>query len=174
MQTYTSTQASNCRRLQPSLVFQLQLEGSSNPLISFTSLSWNEASTPWFQHQLLLAESFYCHTECFNLQTHCRPRFINFHTGSNSFNTTLYITSTNILCPILQIEQWDHSNQNIRNNPDFRIDMQIQTQPWSFINSNSIRYFYLLKPRTYALSCTQTRIYLYVFYSSENPIRTFH
>ena len=32
VQSYTSTQASTCRRLQPSLVLQLLLEGSYNPL----------------------------------------------------------------------------------------------------------------------------------------------
>jgi len=32
VQTYTSTQASTCRRLQPSLVLQLLLEGSYDPL----------------------------------------------------------------------------------------------------------------------------------------------
>ena len=32
VQTHTSTQASTCRRLQPSLVYQLFLEGSFNPL----------------------------------------------------------------------------------------------------------------------------------------------
>ena len=48
-QTHTSTQAPTCRRLQPSLIFQLQLEGNSNPLILFTSLSWKGALTPWNQ-----------------------------------------------------------------------------------------------------------------------------
>lgn len=32
VQSYTSAQASTCRRLQPSLVLQLLLEGSYNPL----------------------------------------------------------------------------------------------------------------------------------------------
>jgi len=32
VQSYTSTQASTYRRLQPSLVFELLLEGSYNPL----------------------------------------------------------------------------------------------------------------------------------------------
>ena len=60
MQTHISTQASICRRLQPSLVYQLLLEGSSNPLSSRlpatprrelqppehnTSFYWQEAST---------------------------------------------------------------------------------------------------------------------------------
>ena len=62
VQTYTSTQAPNCRRLQPSLVYQLPLEGSYNPL-----------------------------SEGFDPQHYCRPRFINFHTGSTSFHTTYLV-----------------------------------------------------------------------------------
>ena len=46
VQTYTSTQAPTCRRLQPSLVYQPHLEGSFNPLLSFTSLTWKGANTP--------------------------------------------------------------------------------------------------------------------------------
>ena len=46
-------------RLQPSLIYQLPLEGSYNPL-----------------------------TEGFDPQHHCGPRSINFHTGSTSFHTT--------------------------------------------------------------------------------------
>ena len=154
MQTYTSTQASTCRRLQPSLIFQLQLEGSSNPLILFTSLSWKGASTPWFQHQLLLAKSFYFHTKGFNLQTHCRPRFINFHTGSNSFNETLHLTSKKILCPKLQTEQWDHCNQNTVINLDFWINMQNQVQPWSFTESNVYATYLTANLCIYVISCT--------------------
>ena len=45
-QTHTITQAPTCRRLQPSLVYQPLLEGSYNPLLSFTSLSWKGATTP--------------------------------------------------------------------------------------------------------------------------------
>ena len=45
-QTHTSTQAPTCRRLQPSLIYQPLLEGSYNPLISFTSLSWKGATNP--------------------------------------------------------------------------------------------------------------------------------
>ena len=57
VQTHTSTRAPTYRRLQPSLVYQLLLEGSYNPL-----------------------------TESFDLQHHCGPRFINFQTGSHSRN----------------------------------------------------------------------------------------
>ena len=39
-------QAPTCKRLQPSLILQPLLEGSSNPLISFTTLSWKGATTP--------------------------------------------------------------------------------------------------------------------------------
>ena len=38
-QTHTSTQASTCRRLQPSLILQTLLEGSYSPLFSCTSRS---------------------------------------------------------------------------------------------------------------------------------------
>ena len=37
VQSFTSMQATTCRGLQPSLVFQLLLEGSYNPLSSCTS-----------------------------------------------------------------------------------------------------------------------------------------
>ena len=47
VQTQTSTQAPTCRRLQPSLVYQPFLEGSYDPLNSFTNLSWKGATTPW-------------------------------------------------------------------------------------------------------------------------------
>ena len=46
VQTHTSTQAPTYRRLQPSLVYQPLLEGSYNPLLSFTNLSWKGATTP--------------------------------------------------------------------------------------------------------------------------------
>ena len=59
VQNYTSTQAPIYRRLQPSLVYHLPLEGSYNPL-----------------------------SEGFDPQHHCGPHFINFHIGSTSFHTT--------------------------------------------------------------------------------------
>ena len=46
VQTYTSTQAPTCKRLQPSLVYQPLLEGSYYPLLSFTSYHWKGATTP--------------------------------------------------------------------------------------------------------------------------------
>ena len=45
-QTYTSTQAPTCRRLQLSIIFHPFLEGSYNPLFSFTSYHWKGATTP--------------------------------------------------------------------------------------------------------------------------------
>ena len=113
VQNYTSTQAPTYRRLQPSLVYQPLLEGRYNPLLSFTSLSWKGATTPCSRlpaspgrellppalvYQLSLEESYYPLTEGFDPQYHCRPRFINFQTGSNSVNTTLHL-STITLCP---------------------------------------------------------------------------
>ena len=139
-QTHTSTQAPTCRRLPPSLVYQPHLEGSFNPLLSFTNLIWKGATTPWYEYQLLLAESFHFHTEGFNPQIHCRPRFINFQTGSNSFNTILHL-STNILFPLHQTEQWNHYNQNIRDSLDFRIDIQKLNQLWATIILDIIRAF---------------------------------
>ena len=56
-------------------------------------------------YQLPLEGSYYPLTEGFDPQHYYRPHFINFHTGSNSVNTTLHLTSRNILCPILQTEQ---------------------------------------------------------------------
>ena len=61
--TLSRLPASPGRELQPpALVYQLPLEGSYNPL-----------------------------TEGFDLQHLCGPRFINFHTGSNSFHTTQHV-----------------------------------------------------------------------------------
>ena len=114
-------------RLPTSLGRELQ------PLLSFTSLSWKGDTTPCFclpaspgrellppvlVYQLPLEGIYNPLTEGFNPQHHCRPRFINFQTGSNSFNTTLYL-STITLCPLLPIEQWNHCNQNVKDNPDF-------------------------------------------------------
>ena len=105
-QTHTSTQAPTCRRLQPSLVYQPLLEGSYNPLLSFTSLSWKGATAPnsclpaspgreilppALVYQLSLEGSYYPLIEGFDPQHHCRPRFINFQTRSNSFHTTYLV-----------------------------------------------------------------------------------
>ena len=96
-QTHTSMQAPTCRRLQPSLVLQPLLEGSSNPLISFTSLSWKGATTPCSRllaslgrellppalvYQLPLEGSYNPLTEGFDPQHRHGPRFINFYTGT--------------------------------------------------------------------------------------------
>ena len=54
VQTHTSTQASTCRRLQPSLVYQPFLEGSFNPL----------KIAPVSTGRLLTAEGFNPHTHC--------------------------------------------------------------------------------------------------------------
>ena len=124
-------------------------------LLSFTSLSWKGATTPCshlpaspgrellpptFFYQLPLEGSHNPLTEGFDPQHHHGPRFINFQTGSNSFNSTLHL-STNILRPMLQTEQWNHCNQNIRDNPDFRTSMQKHIQPWATIWSDIIRAF---------------------------------
>ena len=124
-------------------------------LLSFTSLSWKGATTPCSRllaspgrellppalvYQLPLEGRYYPLTEGFNPQHYCQPCFINFQNGSNSFNTTLHL-STNILRPMLQPEQWNHCNQNIRDNPDFRIDMQKHIQPWAIISLDTIRAF---------------------------------
>ena len=110
--TFSRLPASPGRELRPpALIYQPLLEGSYNPL-----------------------------TEGFDPQHHCKPRFINFQTGSNSFNTTLHI-STNILCLLLPTEQWNHCNQNIKDNPEFRINMQKHFQPWATTSSETIRAF---------------------------------
>ena len=124
-------------------------------LLSFTSLSWKGATTPCSRlpassgrelrppklvYQPLLEGSYNPLTEGFDPQHHYRPRFINFQTRSNSFNTTLHL-STIIPCSLLQTEQWDHCNQNIRYNLDFRIDMQKHIQPSATIRSEIIHAF---------------------------------
>ena len=108
VKTHTSTHAPTCIRLQPSLVLQLLLEGSFNPLISFTSHSWKGSTTPWSHlpttlgrellppdliYQLPLEGSYYPLTEVFNPQHHHGPCFINFHTGSNNFHITQLVGS---------------------------------------------------------------------------------
>ena len=129
-------------------------EGYNN-LLSFTSLSWKGATTPYSRlpaspgrelrppeliYQPLLEGSYNPLTEGFDPQHHCRPRFINFQIGSNSFNTTLHL-STIIPCLLLQAKQWDHCNPNIKYNPDFRIDMQKHIQPWAIMSLDTIRAF---------------------------------
>jgi len=47
LQCCTSTQAPTYRRLQPSLILQHPLEGSSNPLISFTDTHHKGSLTPY-------------------------------------------------------------------------------------------------------------------------------
>ena len=142
--TFSRLPASPGREPQPpALVYQPLLEGSHYPLLSFTSLSWKGATThcsrlpaspgrelqpPALVYQPPLEWSYYPLTEGFDPQHHYRPRFINFQTGSNNFNTTLHL-STIILCPLFPTEEWNHCNQNIRDNPDFRIDMQNHIQP---------------------------------------------
>lgn len=95
--THTSTQAPTCRRLQPYLILQHPLEGSSNPLIKFTNTHWKGAPTPSSHllapigrelhpldmiYQLPLEGSFNFLIEGSNPQHFCGPRFINFHIGS--------------------------------------------------------------------------------------------
>ena len=84
-------------------------------LLSFTSLSWKGATNPCSRllasprrelrhpelvYQPFLEGSYNPLTEGFDPQHHCRPRFINFQTGSNSFNTTLHL-SIIISCSML-------------------------------------------------------------------------
>ena len=105
-QTHTSMQEPTCRRLQPSLIYQPLLEGSYNPLLSFTSLIWKGATTPFSRlpaspgrellplalvYQLPLEGSYNPLTEGFDPQHHHGPRFINFHAGSISFHTTYLV-----------------------------------------------------------------------------------
>ena len=124
-------------------------------LLSFTSLSWKGATTPCTRlpaslgrelrppaliYQPLLEGSYNPLTEGFDPQHYCRPRFINFHTGSYSFHTTLHL-STIILFPLLPTEQWNHCNQNIKDSPYFRTDMQKLNQLWATISSDTICTF---------------------------------
>ena len=124
-QTYTSTQAPTCRRIQPFLVTSLSWKGATTPCSRLPATTGGELQPPYWR---------------LDPQYHCRPHFINFQTGSKIFNTTLHL-STNILRPVLQTKQWSHCNQNIRDNPDFRIDMQKHIQPWAIISSDTICTF---------------------------------
>ena len=52
--TFSRLSASPGRELQPPvLVYQPLLEGSYDPLLSFTSLSWKGATTPWLKASTL-------------------------------------------------------------------------------------------------------------------------
>ena len=77
-------------------------------LRSFTNLFWKGATTPQSRlpaspgrelrppalvYQPLLEGSYNPLTEGFDPQHHCRPCFINFQIGSNSFNTTLHLST---------------------------------------------------------------------------------
>ena len=105
--TFSRLLASLGRELQPpALVYHPLLEGSYNPLLSFTSLSWKGATTPCSRlpaspgreplppalvYQLLMEGSYNPFTEGFDPQHHHGPHFINFQTGSNSFHTRCLI-----------------------------------------------------------------------------------
>ena len=78
----TSTQAPTCARLPSSPGRELQ------PPDSFTNLSWKGATTPDLVYQPHLEGSYDPLTEGYNPQHLYGPRFINFHTGSNTFNRT--------------------------------------------------------------------------------------
>ena len=107
------------RRHPHALVYQPLLEGSYDPLLLFTSLSWKEATTPCSHlpasprrelrpHALVyqphLEGSYNPLIEGYNPQHQHGPRFINFHTGSKSF---LYSTTCRPLFIIFP--DWTHS-----------------------------------------------------------------
>ena len=87
VQSYTSTQASTCKRLQPSLILQLLLEGSYNTLALVLADMFT--STQVSAYRRLQPSLFFQ-----------GPRFINFQTGSmNNINQTSSIfVSPNLLC----------------------------------------------------------------------------
>ena len=88
VQSFTNTQAPTYRELQPSLVFQLFLEGSYNPLSYCTRWDTSMQATTCKRLQPSL---------CFQ-----GPRFINFQTGSTNINQTSAINQlpcTNIESP---------------------------------------------------------------------------
>ena len=81
VQTYTSTQASTCRRLQPSIILQLLLEGSYNPLTLVLANTFTSTQVATYKR---LRTSFF-------LQG---PHFIIFQTGSIN-NIITVIQSSN-------------------------------------------------------------------------------
>ena len=74
VQTHTSTQASTCIRLQPSLILQLLLEGSYNPLALVLADMFTSTQALTYKR---LRPSFF-------LQG---PRFINFQTRYSQYTT---------------------------------------------------------------------------------------
>ena len=106
VQTYTSTEAPTCRRLQPSLVYQPLLEGSYYPLLSFTSYHWKGATTPFLKASTLsttadhVSSTFICDIPCrspdlfifyiltpvpHDLVRHSHQRFIIIFMGASQF-----------------------------------------------------------------------------------------
>ena len=106
MQAHISMKASTCKRLQPSLIFQLLLEGRYNPLSSHlpatpgmelqpheqnTSFDWQEASTSILKASTLRPTA-----------DHVSSIFILDQTTSTQPFTNI---NNHKICPILQSEQ---------------------------------------------------------------------
>ena len=81
VQTHTNTKAPTYRRLQPSLILQLLLEGSQNPLSLVLA---NMFTSMWAMTYRRLRASFFFQG----------PHFINFQTGSIN-NIIIVIQSSN-------------------------------------------------------------------------------
>ena len=94
VQTYTSTQASTYRRLQPSLVLQLLLEGSYNLLALVLVDMFTSAQV--LAYRRLQPSLFFQ-----------GPRFMNFQTGSinNIIQSSNIFASTNLLFHQPQLNQ---------------------------------------------------------------------
>ena len=77
VQTHTSMQAPTCRRLQPSLIYQPFLEGSYNPLFSFTNYHWKGATNLSLKASTLRSTADHV-SSTFTQHTLQATRFIHF------------------------------------------------------------------------------------------------
>ena len=104
MWNHISTQASTYRRLQPSLVYQIILEGSSSPLsYRLPATPGREIQPPEHNTSFYWQEAYTSILKASTLRPtadHVSSIFILDQTTS-----TQPFTSTNILCPKLQSEQ---------------------------------------------------------------------
>ena len=152
------------RRHPPALVYQPLLEGSYDPLLSFTSLSWKGATTPWsrlpaspgrelpppdwrLQPSAPLRTTFHQFShwiQQLQKSTNCRPRFIIFSDWTHSIHLSSIIHHQ-------QIAVTQHNRSEI----------------WYFILQQTlifIRTFLSLILRIYSPSTIQTCVYFCTYY----------
>ena len=120
VQTYTSMQGSTCRRLQPSLILQILVEGSYNPLTLVLADMFTSMQVVTYRR---LRPSLFLQAPCFiNFQTGYINNIITVIQSSNtSASTNCFLNQPQSNQSItLTTHQTDHSeyiNQNPNHNP---------------------------------------------------------